>query len=144
MYYPSKINSTPMQRHVYNQAYEYFNKKFGQELKDTVSAFKFAGYFDPTKVVELQPVGNNVDNLKIFPFLKSQHNIIDNLKNELPKYLAMVEDVSSSIDKNDWWMKHETELPHWSKACKMVLLVQPSSAAAERVFSLLSNSFTER
>ncbi len=29
------------------------------------------------------------------------------------------------------------------KACKTVLLVQPSSAAAERVFSLLSNSFAE-
>ena len=68
----------------------------------------------------------------------------DNLKSELPKYLAMAEDVSPSVDKNDWWMKHETELPHWSRACKMVLLVQPSSAAAERVFSLLSNSFTER
>ena len=28
--------------------------------------------------------------------------------------------------------------------CKNVLLVQPSSAAAERVFSILSSSFTER
>ena len=56
----------------------------------------------------------------------------------------MAEDVSPSIDKNDWWMKHETELFHWSKACKIVLLVQPSSAAAEQVFSLLSNSFTEQ
>ena len=66
------------------------------------------------------------------------------MKSELPKYLAMAEDVSPSIDKNDWWMKHETsELFHWSKACKIVLLVQPSSAATERVFSLLSNSFTE-
>ena len=50
----------------------------------------------------------------------------------------MAEDLSPSTDK------HETELPHWSKACKMVLLVQPSSAAAKRVFSLLSNSFTEQ
>ena len=55
----------------------------------------------------LQPVGNHVDNL-IFTF---------------------------RVNKNDWWRKHETELPHWSKACKMVLLVQPSSAAAESFFS---------
>ena len=27
---------------------------------------------------------------------------------------------------------------------KLILLVQPSSAAAERVFSLLQNSFTQR
>ena len=70
-----------------------------------------------------------VDNLKIFPFLKSR--IINNLKSEMPKYLALAEDVSPRIDKNDWWRKHETELPHWSKACKSV---EPSSAAAERVF----------
>ena len=50
-----------------------FNKKFGEEIKDTVSDFKFARYFDSTKVVELQPVGSNVDNL---PFLISQHNIL--------------------------------------------------------------------
>ena len=93
---------------------------------------------DILKVVELQPVDNNVDNLKIFPSLNLSI-IIDNLKSEL-QYLAMAEDVSPSINKNDWWTKHETELPHWSK----VLLVQPSSAAAKRVFSLLSNSFTEQ
>ena len=97
------------------------------------SAFKFARYFDPTKVVELQPVGNNVDNLKIFPSLNLSIIIIiiDNLTSELPKYLAMAENISPSIDKNDWWTKHETELPHWSNACKMVLLVQPSSAATK-------------
>ena len=35
-------------------------------------------------------------------------------------------------------------LPNWSSTCKSVLLVQPSSAAAERVFSSLSKSFTDR
>ena len=33
-------------------------------------------------------------------------------------------------------------LPSWSNACKSVLLIQPSSAAAEHCFSILSNSFT--
>ena len=32
-------------------------------------------------------------------------------------------------------------LPEWSKAAQHVLLLQPSSAAAERVFSLLNASF---
>ena len=36
-------------------------------------------------------------------------------------------------DKMDWWKRHEPELPHWSSACKSVLLLQLSSAAAERV-----------
>ena len=38
----------------------------------------------------------------------------------------------------------EKVLPNWSSTCKCVLLVQPSSAAAERVSSILSNSFTDR
>ena len=40
--------------------------------------------------------------------------------------------------------RHTEDLPHWSTAFKLVLLVQPSSAAAERVFSLPQNSFSQR
>ncbi len=58
--------------------------------------------------------------------------------------MAKADGVSPTIDKLEWWKKHSNELPHWSAACKLVLLVQPSSAAAERVFSLLSNSFGEQ
>ena len=36
-----------------------------------------------------------------------------------------------------WWKNHQNELPAWAEAYKLVLLVQPSSDAAERVFSLL-------
>ena len=46
--------------------------------------------------------------------------------------------------KVEWWKVHEEGLPNWSTAVKKVLLVQPSSAAAERVFSLLSASFNEQ
>ena len=35
-------------------------------------------------------------------------------------------------------------LPHWSSAVQKVLLVQPSSATAERVFSMLNQSFGEQ
>ena len=33
----------------------------------------------------------------------------------------------------------EESLPHWSAACKLILLVQPSSAAAEHVFFVAVN-----
>ena len=33
-----------------------------------------------------------------------------------------------------WWKRNEENLPKWSKACKDMLLLQPSSAAAERHF----------
>ena len=121
-------------------AYDYFNRKFGEDLEVAVSAFKFARFFSPAKVVELLPTGNDLDKLRIFPFLNS--NIIDQLKLELPKYMAAAEDISPTVDTIVWWKRHANDLPHWSKACKMLLLVQPSSAAAERVFSILSSSFT--
>ncbi len=69
---------------------------------------------------------------------------MEDLNVELPIYMAKADGVSPTIDKLEWWKKHSNELPHWSAACKLVLLVQPSSAAAERVFSLLSNSFGEQ
>ena len=71
--------------------------------------------------------------------------IIDNQKNsELPKYWAAAEDVSNKTDIIEWWSSHETDLPNWAKACRLVLLVQPSSAASERVFSILTNSFSSQ
>ncbi len=58
--------------------------------------------------------------------------------------MAKADGLAIDIDKLDWWKKHELELPQWSSSCKSVLLIQPSSAAAERVFSLLQSSFKER
>ena len=51
---------------------------------------------------------------------------------------------TSLLLKVEWWKVHEERLPNWSSAVKKVLVVQPSSAAAERVFSLLSASFHEQ
>ena len=82
-------------------------------------------------------------NLCSFPFYNFT-TLIDDLKSELPMYLAAAEDVSSQTDPFVWWKSHETQLPIWSKAFRLVVLVQPSSAASERVFSILSNSFSTR
>ena len=47
--------------------------------------------------------------------------------------------VSPELDNLEWWKNHQLELPNWLRACKTALLIQP----AERVFSLLNNSFKE-
>ena len=56
-------------------------------------------------------------------------------------YVAAVEDISPDIDVFQWWKNYQNDLPQWSAAFKSVILVQPSSAASERVFSFLANSF---
>ena len=42
---------------------------------------------------------------------------------------------------SEWWKVNETILPHWAEAGTTV---QPSSAASERVLSLLNNTFGKR
>ena len=77
---------------------------------------------------------------QVLPFI-NKPGIIDGLKEELPQYLAIASDVSNEIEPVDWWKRHEADLPKWSRAARQILLVQPSSAAAERVFSILNSSF---
>ena len=121
-------------------AYAYFKTKFDNDLKSTLDAFKAACYFNPCKLAELKPTSADIDDLCCFPFLKSE--TIADFKSELPQYLAIAEGVSPKINPVEWWKTHEDDLPNWARSCKMVLLVQPSSAAAERAFSLLASSFS--
>ena len=70
--------------------------------------------------------------LCIFPFLNS-YRIIDGLIAELPDYVASAQDVVVTIEEKNMKLccQHVERLPRWSAAVKQVLLVQPSSAAAE-------------
>ena len=101
-----------------------------------MDAFKAARLFSPFKLHELKPSATDIDCLKAFPFLSSQETI-DGLKMEIPMYMAASEDVSTEIDLIAWWKRHVIEFPKWANALKKVLFVQPSSAAAERIFSIL-------
>ena len=124
-------------------ASDYFYRKFDKDLKVAVSIFKCARYFDPGKFVELKPSCSDIDDLRVIPDLNSDV-VLGGLKSELPKYMASADGVSMQLDKLLWWQNHASELPCWSNACRSVLVIQPSSAAAERVFSLLSNNFSDR
>ena len=66
---------------------------------------------------------------------------MDGLSRELPAYFARAEGVSFKADRINgrsgcqesrvWWRQNEDNLPHWAGAVNVVLLIQPSSAAAE-------------
>ena len=119
---------------------KYYQDRFAGELSCVVAAFKAARLFLPQKVDEMKPDASMVDTLKAFPFLNTSL-ILDGLKQELPSYLAKAEDISADTEPLAWWKKHAGQLPRWSSAACKVALVQPSSAAAERVFSLLKSTF---
>ena len=90
--------------------------------------------------MELKPDAAAVDSLQAFPFLNTA-SILANVKSELPSYLVKAADIDAEIDPLVWWKVHSADLPNWSTAAADILLVQPSSAAAEHVFSLLKASF---
>ena len=123
----------------------WFLRKFNVELYDTVTAFKAARIMCPLSVQWLSPSEETARALKIFPFLHNDATI-DALLKELPQYVTAAQDVviSSEEKKVEWWKHHAEQLPNWSSAVKKVLLVQPSSAAAERVFSILKASFNDQ
>ena len=52
--------------------------------------------------------------------------------------------MTSESGKVAWWSSNSETLPHWSAVVKKVLLVQPSSAAAERVFSVMESLFNKQ
>ena len=46
--------------------------------------------------------------------------------------------------KLEWGAAHIDTIPHWAGVVKKLLVIQPSSASAERVFILLNNAFNDQ
>lgn len=57
------------------------------------------------------------------------------------RYLERADGIADGIDPIRWWKENEAELPFWSAAAKLILLMQPLSASYERVFSILTTAF---
>ena len=121
---------------------DYFNHQLGTSLKSPLMAFEASQMIAPTTIRNLNPDASSIDLFKSFPFVTAEK--LMKLKAELPAYLAKVEDLDESVDKLEWWKNQETNLPSWCAVVKKVLLVQPSSGAVERVFSLLNSSFGDQ
>ena len=120
---------------------DYFISKYTGDLSKQISAFQAARLFVHHKIVQLSPTAVTVDLLSSFPLLVP---LLPALKTELPTYLALASGITIGVEPSGWWKENKSEFPHWSPAFSEVVLIQPSSAAAERVFSLLKNSFNEQ
>lgn len=74
--------------------------------------------------------------------------VIRPLKDELPAYLVKAADIPDDFDvlteTRLWWKTTAPDLPSWSSAVQKAILIQLSSAAAERVFSLLFTMFGDQ
>ena len=120
--------------------WEYFTQTVMGAMGPQVEIFKAARLFSPQQICQLRPVANDVDIVTSVAFLDDPA-LIANLKNELPMYLAKADGIDNNVDPIGWWKANEADLPFWSAAAKLVLLMQPSSASSERVFSILTTTF---
>lgn len=109
----------------------YYFHQISTNMKTPLEGFKAARLFSPFRLSEINPSITNIDCLASFPFLAPE---IQALKQELPHYYAAAQDIDLSLDPLVFWKHHKNDLPTWAKAVRHVLLVQPSSAASERVF----------
>ena len=122
---------------------DYFETLISTNLKNALEVFKACRLFLPRKVREINPTSLSLDqDLACLPFVDNTDR--ENLKEELPTYLSKVTDLDDVYDPLEWWKCNASALPHWSQAAQKMFLLQPSSAAAERVFSLLKSSFNDR
>eukprot|EP00475_Leptophrys_vorax_P010335 TRINITY_DN16952_c0_g1_i1.p1 TRINITY_DN16952_c0_g1~~TRINITY_DN16952_c0_g1_i1.p1 ORF type:complete len:312 (-),score=93.90 TRINITY_DN16952_c0_g1_i1:114-1049(-) len=110
------------------------------DIFNSIELFKVIRIFDPEKVVDLNPHAEDIRRLCQFkPF--SKLGIFNALVQELPAYrrIAAEHKLAENEDKDilQWFCHHKDELKTFFEAAKCAALIQPSSAAAERVFSLL-------
>ena len=122
---------------------DYFNHQLSTSLKIPLLAFKAARLFCPHRVGFFRPTATDIDELHHFPF-SAEPDVLSSLKADLPSYLARAEGTNADVNHLDWWKQSAVVLPHWATIARKVLAVQPSSAAAERAFSLLNSGFSDQ
>lgn len=68
--------------------------------------------------------------------------------NGQPTYIVKASQIPDEFDTLSdswpWWKSVAQELPAWSSAIQKIAVVQTSSAAAERAFSMLTTMFGEQ
>lgn len=127
-------------------AIQYFRQRFNHcngDLFQVVRLFKVLRIVCPVQARQIDVGLEQVDALRVLPCL-DEDDVITALQEELPAYLVAAAD--AVIDKERtrlmWW-KQQTKLPTWQHVAKIIFALLPSSAPAERVFSLLQASFND-
>ena len=120
--------------------------------EDTYQVLSLVRAFDPAKAAICVPTPAEVNALAdIKPI--AQHNLIPGMIQELPQYLSLAAVTPAALvfDRGDiteytkqvleWWRTNSPTIPSWALAARIVFSLQCSSAASERVFSLVENLY---
>ena len=130
-------------------AFEYYTNTSANDatVSRSIQVFQAAQLFSPKFVKVSEPDAETVDQIRAVPFL-GNNEVIQSLKDELPTYIVKASQIPDEFDTLSdswpWWKSVARELPAWSSAIPKLVVVQPSSAAAERAFSMLTAMFGEQ
>jgi len=119
-------------------AIHYFRKIFGEvnSAGQTVKYFEPLVIFDPIYASTTNITGDDVAKLE--KSLIYDSDTIRHLIGELAIYqTACAADIKEGTDLIRWWGLQARSLPWFSSAASKAMLLQPSSAAIERAFSML-------
>lgn len=122
----------------------YLHSVLGDDLSIPLAAFKAVRILHPFRAFSLKITDAHVDSLAIIPCIKNNPQLIAQLKQQRASYLVSAEDVELKIDIQDWWKQNHSQFPAWGQAFKIALTLAPSSASAERVFSILQWILSDR
>ena len=130
-------------------AFEYYVQTVANDVtvSPSIGVFQAAQLFSPKFVKVPRPNAAEVEKIRAVTFLCT-NNVIQALQDELAAYLVKAaqipDDFDTLSDTWPWWRTLTRELPSWSSAVRKLVLVQLSTAAAERVFSLLTTIFGDQ
>jgi hypothetical protein len=132
-------------RAVLQPGFDYFKTILSGELAHAVKLLKYARYCNPKRLADLRPTQEKLQ-LELVNFKCISHPLgtinLDLLKAELPDYVALAADISDEVDILSFFKNNKNTVPTWAKFACHLASQQISSAAAERVFSMLKLMFT--
>jgi hAT family C-terminal dimerisation region len=117
----------------------------GGKLFNILRVFKGCTMFDPVYIstASMDILDQLIPELQSHPIFQSG-TLYRDVRQEFPHYKAAATSIDAHVDIAHWWRLHASTLPHFASAAKRAIVIQPSSAAAERVFSMLGNMFDDR
>ena len=121
--------------------FNYFNQTIwadDAQLNYQLQLFKLARFLVPARAIELHFSLEDVENFNLFKVVRNGFIDMGLLRAELPLYLAAADGVALHVDLVQFWYQRKDMLPGFCKLFAVLMLLQPSSAACERVFSVLT------
>jgi hypothetical protein len=121
-------------------SFVYFENTIITGMADTMNVYKAFRLFDPARIDALGGDINEVEaQLKLIPFFDD--NEVAALMAQLSTYraFAIADGANGGTDREEWWAlrAQHAGMDKWYAGATMVMICQSSSAAAERVFSML-------